>query len=66
MRGKVVRLKAHALSLKDGAKGQSIIIQGQARTDDPDIAPLDLGTAPLEIGEITVNGQAVPVPDRRA
>ena len=59
VRGKVVNLKAHALSLKDGAQGERLAIEGDARAEGDGINALDLDAGRAGIGAIVVAGNSV-------
>lgn len=63
VRGKVTTLKAHALSLKPGAKGEALTVQGQAVAEAADIPALDFETPPSVIGHLTIAGQPVKEAD---
>ena len=59
VRGKVINLKAHAISLKPGTQGKRLEVQGQAQALNPKIAALDLDGAPNAIPEIWIAGQKI-------
>ncbi|HET8876732.1 MAG TPA: hypothetical protein VFO53_10425 [Casimicrobiaceae bacterium] len=59
VRGKLVHLKAHALSLKEGAKGDEIKVSGQVVAENPAISPYDFGVPSSVIGRISVGGQEI-------
>ena len=56
VRGKVVTLKAHALSLKPGAKGDAIIVLGQIVAESTDIAAVEFVAPASSVDLILVNG----------
>lgn len=59
VRGKVVKLKAHALSLKPGAKGDEIIVKGQAIAENKAIPDYDFSAPSSVIGRIQIAGKPV-------
>ena len=59
VRGQVVRLKAHALSLKPGAAGDLIEITGKVGTAHADIAPFDDAAPTREIACIVFGDQVM-------
>lgn len=59
VRGKVVTLKAHALSLKPGVKGDAIFVVGKVVTEGRDIAPYEFVAPASSVGIILVNGVVV-------
>lgn len=59
VRGKVVTLKAHALSLKPGARGNAIIVLGQAVAEDAAIGDFDFSAPASSVGLIMMNGGIV-------
>jgi hypothetical protein len=59
VRGKVVHLEAHGLSLKPGAKGQSITVTGQVIARNEAISDFDFAAPPSVIGRIEVAGQQI-------
>lgn len=59
VRGKVTTLKAYALSLKEGAKGEALTVQGQAVAESADIPNLDFEAPPSVVARLTVAGQPV-------
>jgi len=50
VRGKITTLKAHALSLKVGARGEALTVQGQVVAEAAEIPDLDFETPPSIIG----------------
>jgi hypothetical protein len=56
VRGKVVSLKAHALSLKPGAKGEAIIVLGKAVTENPGISSFEFVAPPSSVDLIMADG----------
>ena len=59
VRGKVVSLKAHALSLKPGARGAAIFVRRQVVAENSDIADLDFQAPASAVDLIMVNGAVV-------
>ncbi|HET9180057.1 MAG TPA: hypothetical protein VFQ24_17010 [Terriglobia bacterium] len=59
VRGRLVYLKAHALSLKQGAKGDEIKVNGQAVAENKDIPDYDFEVSPSVIGRISVGGKQI-------
>jgi hypothetical protein len=59
VRGKVVHLKAHALSLKPGAGGRSITVTGQVIARNEGISDFDFATPASVIGRIEVGGKQI-------
>jgi hypothetical protein len=59
VRGKVVHLEAHALSLKPGAQGQSIRVTGQAVAGNEAISDFDFAAPASVIGRIEVGGKRI-------
>ncbi len=59
MRGKVVHLKAHALSLKPGAKGDMLTIGGAAVAEDNGIEDLDFEAPASVIGDLAIGGTRI-------
>lgn len=59
VRGKVVHLKAHALSLKPGAKGKSLTIGGHAVAERESIADLDFEAPANVITDLSIGGLPV-------
>lgn len=59
VRGKVVSLRAHALSLQPGAMGDAIIVLGQTVAEHDDIAALDFSAPTSNVDLIMVNGAVV-------
>jgi len=59
VRGKVISLKAHALSLKPGVRGNAIIVLGQVVTEHADIAPFEFVAPATSVDLIMANGAAV-------
>ena len=57
VRGKVVHLKAHALSLKPGAKGDELRVKGQAVAEDSAVPDYDFAASPTVIGRIEIHGE---------
>lgn len=60
VRGKLVHLKAHALSLKPGAKGDAFKVKGQVIAENADVPDYDFAAPPSVIGLIEVGGKPVP------
>lgn len=59
VRGRVISLKAHALSLKPGARGDAVIVVGQVRAEKADIAPFDFIAPASSVKLIMANGAMV-------
>lgn len=59
VRGKLVHLKAHALSLKPGTKGDEIKVNGQVIAENKDIPDYDFEVSPSAIGRISVGGKQI-------
>lgn len=59
VRGKLVHLKANALSIKQGAKGDTIRVNGQAIAENKDIPDYDFEVGPSAIGEISIGGKRI-------
>lgn len=59
VRGKVVHLKAYALSLKPGAQGKSITVTGQVVAGNKEIADFDFAAPASVIGRIEVGGKQI-------
>lgn len=59
VRGKVVHLKAHALSLKPGTKGKSIEVTGQVVARDEAISDFDFAAPASVIGHIEVGKRRI-------
>lgn len=59
VRGKVVSLKAHALSLKLGVRGDAVIVLGQVVTENADIAPFEFVAPASSVKLIMANGAVV-------
>ena len=59
MRGKVVSLKAHALSLKPGVKGDAILVLGQVVAERTGIAPYEFVAPARSVDLILVDGVVV-------
>jgi hypothetical protein len=62
VRGKLVHLKAHALSLKPGAKGNEFKVKGQVIAENSDVPDFDFATPPSVIGRIEVGGKPISIP----
>ena len=56
VRGKVVNLKAHALSLKSGTQGQSFIVKGNVVAENPNIQAFDFDAPSNSIKLMEVSG----------
>ncbi len=56
VRGKVVRLKAHALSLKPGAEGEALTVAGEAVAEDEAVPDLDFEAPATVIGRLEIAG----------
>jgi hypothetical protein len=59
VRGKVISLKAHALSLKPGVRGNAIIVLGEVVTEHADIAPFEFVAPATSVDLIMANGAVV-------
>lgn len=59
VRGKEVKLKAHALSLKPEAKGDEIIVKGQAIAENKAVSDYDFSAPSSVIGRIQIAGKPV-------
>ncbi|MHA6692786.1 hypothetical protein [Devosia sp. A449] len=59
VRGKLVHLKAHALSLKPGAKGDALVVQGQAIAENSAMPDYDFSTPLREISRIEIGGKPI-------
>jgi hypothetical protein len=59
VRGKVVHLEAHALSLKPGAQGQSIRVTGRAVAGNEAISDFDFAAPASVIGRIEIGGKQI-------
>lgn len=59
VRGKLVHLQAHALSLKPGAKGDAITVTGQAVAENKAVPAYDFEAAPGAVKRISVDGKAL-------
>lgn len=59
MRGRLIHLKAHALSLKQGAKGDEIKVNGQVVAGNKGIPDYDFEVSPSVIGRISVGGKRI-------
>lgn len=59
VRGKVVSLEAHALSLKPGARGDAIIVLGQVVAGNVDIDDFDFAAPASSVKLIMANGAVV-------
>jgi hypothetical protein len=59
VRGKIVILKAHALSLKPGVKGESLIIVGKALTENPSIPTYEFTAPASSIAKLEVTGKVI-------
>lgn len=59
VRGKVMQLKAHALSLKPGAKGEALVVSGVAVAEDTGISDLDFQTPASMIAHLEVAGRQI-------
>jgi len=57
VRGKVVHLKAHALSLKPGTRGDELKVMGQAVAENEAVSDLDLEAPASVIGRCEVGGK---------
>ena len=57
VRGRVVHLKAHALSLKPGARGDRIRVTGVAVAENPDIPDLDFAAPASVVGDLEIAGR---------
>lgn len=57
VRGKVIHLKAHALSLKKGTKGDKLLIKGQVVSSNPEVEALDYEAEPSVISDFTIGGK---------
>lgn len=59
VRGKVVHLKAHALSLKPGTEGQSFEVTGEVVARNKEIPAFDFAAPASVIGRIEVGGKPI-------
>jgi hypothetical protein len=59
VRGKVITLKAHALSLKPGVKGDAIFVLGKAVAEKPEISDFEFAAPPSSIELIMVDGDCI-------
>jgi len=59
VRGKIVTLKAHALSLKPGVKGKALTVLGEAIAENSAIPAYEFAAPATSIGTITVHGKSV-------
>ena len=59
VRGKVVHLKAHALSLKVGVRGDVIKVGGQIIAENTSISSLDFETPAQTVGKIEADGKLI-------
>jgi hypothetical protein len=59
VRGKVITLKAHALSLKPGVKGDAIFVLGKVVAENPEISDFEFAAPASSIGLIMVDGERV-------
>lgn len=59
VRGKIVHLKAHALSLKPGAEGQSIEVLGDVVSENPNIPPFDFSAPISVVKNVTIAGKTL-------
>ncbi|MGQ3211693.1 hypothetical protein [Shinella sp.] len=59
VRGKLVHLKAHALSLKPGAKGNELNVKGQAIAENSAVPGCDFSTPPSVISKIEIGGKPI-------
>lgn len=57
VRGRVVHLKAHALSLKPGASGDELKVSGRAVAEDANINDLDFEAPASVIGRLEIEGK---------
>jgi hypothetical protein len=57
VRGKLVHLKAHALSLKPGAKGNEFKVKGRVIAENADVPDYDFAAPPSVISRIEVGGK---------
>jgi hypothetical protein len=59
VRGKLVHLKAHALSLKPGAKGDELKVKGQAIAENSAVPDYDFAAPPSVISRIEIGGKPI-------
>lgn len=59
VRGKVTKLKANALSLKEGTKGKAFIVGGEVKAEDPEIETYDFEAPASVIERLEVGGQQI-------
>lgn len=59
VRGKLVHLKAHALSLKPGTKGDEFTVKGQVIAENSSVPDYDFAAPPNVISRIEVGGKQV-------
>jgi hypothetical protein len=62
VRGKVITLKAHALSLKPGVQGDAIFVLGKAVAENPDISDFEFAAPASSIDLLMVDGKRVSDP----
>lgn len=62
VRGKLVHLKAHALSLKPGAQGDAFTVKGQAVAENSDVPDYDFAAPSSVISRIEVGGKTIIPP----
>jgi hypothetical protein len=59
VRGKVIHLKAHALSLKPGTKGEKFSVAGQVVAENKDVEDYDFGASANVISQFDVSDKKV-------
>jgi hypothetical protein len=59
VRGKIVTLKAHALSLKPGVEGKAIFVLGKVEAENRDIEPFEFVAPSSSVDLIMVDGAVV-------
>ena len=59
VRGKVVHLQVHALSLKPGAKGDEFTVKGQVIAENSTVPDYDFAAPPSVINQIEVGGKLI-------
>lgn len=62
VRGKLVHLKAHALSLKPGTKGDEFKVKGHVIAENSDVPDYDFVAPPSVIDHLEVGGKAISSP----
>ncbi|MDO4246246.1 MAG: hypothetical protein Q4C89_09500 [Deinococcus sp.] len=59
VRGKVTKLRANALSLKEGTEGEAFIVKGKVKAENPEVESYDFEAPASVIEKLEVGGEAV-------